>query len=98
MKYIKSKCLSVGFNNELGQKFFDLLYKYYPHIHSYFFSVNESYKLNDGIFKQLNMDDEIEKMKSYNTYGIPANILFNRNDLKKMSEPLYEENFREEEK
>lgn len=89
MKYIKSKCLSVGFNNSLGQSFFDLLYKYYPHIHSYFFSVKETYQLDNGEFKQLNIDDEINKMKSYNTYGIPANILFNRNEMSNFKQYEY---------
>lgn len=70
--YIKPNCLSIGYNNDIGQPFFDLLQKYRQYIHSYFFSPMVKY---DGDYMITYY--EIQKIKHINTYGIPANILFN---------------------
>lgn len=71
--YIKEGCLSIGYNNSLGQQFFDVLSDYKLWIHSFFFSVTEPMigKPFDDI------DEMINKFKSYETYGIPGNLLFN---------------------
>lgn len=71
--YIKNNCLSVGYNNSIGQPFFDLLQKYRMYIHSYFFSVSETY-LNT---RKLNTGNEIAKFDNIDTYNIPANVIFN---------------------
>lgn len=71
--YIKPNCLSVGFNSQMGQPFFNMLQKYRQYIHSYFFSVTEDYMYSSP----LDVDSEIGKISKLNTYDIPANILFN---------------------
>ena len=75
-KYIKDHSLSVGYNNT-GQEFFDILYKYEKYIHSYFFSFSESMTCD-----KYNVIEVIDKLEKSNTYGIPANILFNTRDDK----------------
>ncbi len=59
----------------MGQPFFDILEKYRQYIHSYFFSVTETY-MNTSTDK-IDTDTEIEKVCQLNKYSIPANILFN---------------------
>lgn len=92
MHYIKLNSLSVGYNNEIGQPFFDLLNIYKEWIHSYFFSVEESFY---DKYKNLkfNFSEEIEKIKQCETYHIPANILFNsiKIDHKKTWEHIIDE-------
>ena len=66
--------LSVGYNNEFGQSFFDLLHDYTDYIHSYFFSVGETF-----FNQRMNINHEIYKFKSINTYGINGNLIFNNN-------------------
>ena len=69
---IKPKSLSVGFNIMNGQYFFDTLSLYDKYIKEYFFSVSEGLcgeSYNPGLF--------IKTLKNFNTYNIPANIIFN---------------------
>lgn len=71
--YIKPECLSVGYNNSIGQEFFDILNIHRIWIHSYFFSVTEPMKGKP--FDDI--DEVINRFKSLNTYNIPGNLLFN---------------------
>jgi hypothetical protein len=75
-KYIKLHTLSVGYNIDLGQQFFDLLHEYDEYIHSYFFSVHERF-YNNPNQPELQYDDVIDNLALLNTYNYPANLLFN---------------------
>lgn len=76
-RYIKDKCLSVGYYNDIGQPFFDLLNRHRRYIHSYFFSVEEAHDRAKNGLAKLDIDEEIDKLARCNTYGIPGNVLFN---------------------
>ena len=71
--YIKPGCLSVGYNNSMGQPFFNILERYRRYIHSYFFSVTEDFMTGSS----LDDSDEIRRISELDTYEIPANIIFN---------------------
>lgn len=82
-KYVKNESISVGFNYDNGQYFFDLLNQHREYIHSYFFSLTET--LNND---KLNPDRMIENFKSYETYGIPGNLLLNHRQSMRMNNQL----------
>lgn len=71
-KYIRDNMLSVGFNPSSGQLFFDTLLIYQKYIKEYFFDISNG-------FNGLKYDPKvmINRIKQYDTYAIPANLLFN---------------------
>lgn len=77
---ITLKPISIGYNNDLGQEYFDLLNQYKQHLHSFFFSIFERYgKRKDD--KYIDPEEMIERIKHLDTYDIPGNLLFNNRSI-----------------
>lgn len=71
-KYIKKHSLSVGFNPSIGQEFFDTLLMCSDYIKDYFFDVSR--EITGAVYGE---DVVYNTLKSCDTYGLPANLLFN---------------------
>lgn len=74
-KYIKEKSLSVGFNPESGQAFFDTLLIYKKYIKEYFFDISRN--ISGELY---NENFVYSTLAECDTYDIPANLLFNNID------------------
>ena len=70
---LPANILSIGYNPENGQSFFDLLTEYCYWVREYFFSLTHIYMGGTPVDE----NKMIKHFSSLNTYGIPGNLIFN---------------------
>lgn len=71
-KYIPKHSISIGFNPDNEQDFFDVLSMYEDYVYDYFFDIDRSLVGN-----HYDRNSVLELLSNCNTYDIPANLVCN---------------------